>query len=212
LLLRYKENSISSHQTFQFQFLSFLLHFYSQKSQTLYHFVLLFSKSQNSFSKIQKNTNFNKFAQNAHSTPISFLSPQIMHLDSSSHITPHHYPTHHHSSPKIIQNSPKNSFFFAKFQTTLSYPPLNLILHSWWPSHSFYKYPTNEREGGRKLRVAKITIFIKNSKIFISPWNFTILQPKVHKHFQQTKTTQKLTKNHSKPWIQKHNFSRKSDS
>jgi len=111
LLLRSKENSISSHQTFQFQFLSFLLHFYSQKSQTLYHFVLLFSKSQNSFWKIEKNTNFNKFTQNAHSTPISFLSPKIMHLDSSSHITPHHYPTHHHSSPKIIQNSPKNSFF-----------------------------------------------------------------------------------------------------
>ena len=110
LLLRSKENSISSHQTFQFQFLSFLLHFYSQKSQTLYHFVLLFSKSQNSFSKIQKNTNFNKFAQNAHSTPISFLSPQIMHLDSSSHIT------HHHSSPKIIQNGPENSFFLQNFK------------------------------------------------------------------------------------------------
>ena len=87
LLLRYKENSISSHQTFQFQFLSFLLHFYSQKSQTLHHFVLLFSKSQNSFSKIQKNTNLHKFTQNAHFTPIiSFPSPQFVHLESSSHI------------------------------------------------------------------------------------------------------------------------------
>ena len=94
-------------------------------------FCFIIFKVTNSFSTIQKNTNFNKFTQNAHSTPVSFLSPQIMHLDSSSHITPHHYPTHHHSSPKIIQNSPKNSFFFAKFQTTLSYPPLNLILHSW---------------------------------------------------------------------------------
>jgi len=84
LLLCSKENSISSHQTFQFQFHSFLLHFYSQKSQTLYHFVWLFSKSQNSFSKIKKkNTNLHKFTQNAHFTPISFPSPQFVHLEPS---------------------------------------------------------------------------------------------------------------------------------
>jgi len=111
LLLRSKENSISSHQTFQFQFLSFLLHFYSQKSQTLHHFVLLFSKSQNSFSKIQKNNNLHKFTQNAHFTPISFTSPQFVHLESSSHITPHHYPTHHRLPPKIIQKSHKKLIF-----------------------------------------------------------------------------------------------------
>jgi len=151
LLLCYKENSISSHQTFQFQFLSFLLHFYSQKSQTLHHFVLLFSKSQNSFSKIQKNTNLHKFTQNAHFTPISFPSPQFVYLESSSHITPHHYPTHHHSPPKIIQKKSQKTHLLQKFETTLSYSTLNLILHTWWPSYSLYKYPTTQRDGAEIL-------------------------------------------------------------
>jgi len=124
LLLRSKENSISSHQTFQFQFLSFLLHFYSQKSQTLHHFVLLFSKSQNLFSKIQKNTNLHKFTQNAHFTPISFPSPQFVHLESSSHITPHHYPTHHYSPPKIIQKSHKKLIFYKNSKLPFLTPHL----------------------------------------------------------------------------------------
>ena len=85
-------------------------------------------------------------------------------------------------------------------------------MHSWWPRYSLYKYPTTHRERGPKFWVHKITIFIKNSKIFIFPWNFTIIQPKVHKHFQQTKNTQKFKKYYPKPWIQNNNFSRKSDS
>ena len=63
------------------------------------------------FQKFKENTNFNKFTQNAYFTLILFLSPQIVHLDSSSHITPHHYPTHHDSPPKIIKKVPKTHFF-----------------------------------------------------------------------------------------------------
>jgi len=99
------------HHTKHFDFNSF--HFYYISNNNNHNFTpilfLLFSKSKNSFSK--KNTNFSKFTQNAHFTSISFLSPQFVHLESSSHITPHHYPTHHHSPPKIIQKSHKNSFF-----------------------------------------------------------------------------------------------------
>jgi len=62
-------------------------------------------------SRIQKNTNFDKFSQNAHLTPILFPSPQFVHLESTSHITPHHYPTHHHSPLKIIQKSHKKLIF-----------------------------------------------------------------------------------------------------
>ena len=84
---------------------------------TPFFFYLLFSNITKFklISKIQKNTKLHKFTQNAHFTPISFPSPQFVHLELSSHITPHHYPTHHHSPPKIIKKSPKNSFFFAKF-------------------------------------------------------------------------------------------------
>ena len=58
-----------------------------------------------------KNIIFHKFTQNTHFTPVSFISPQIVHLDSSSHITPHHYPTHHHLPPKILQKSHKKLIF-----------------------------------------------------------------------------------------------------
>jgi len=75
---------------------------------------IIFKVTKFIFKNSKKNTNFGKFTRNAHFTHISFLSPQIVHLVSSSHATTHHYPTHHHSSPKIIQKSPKNSFFFAK--------------------------------------------------------------------------------------------------
>jgi len=103
-----------------------------------------------------------------------------------------------YTSSYTTKNPPKKSLkthFSQKFQTTLSYSPLNLILHTRWPSYSHYKYQTTTQERGPKFWDNKITIFIKKSKIFISPWNFTIFQPKVHKHFQQTKNTQKLKKN-----------------
>jgi len=197
------------HYTKHFNFNSSLFCYISNhKNHNFIPIIIYFFQN----SKIQKNTIFHKFTQNTHFTPISFLSPQIVHLDSSSHITPHHCPTHHHSPPKIIQKSHKKLIFHKKIQITLSYSPLNLILHTWWPSYSRYKYQTTTQERGPKFWENKITIFMKNSKIFISSWNFTILQPKVHNHFQQTKNTQKSKKNHPKPWIQNHNFSRKSES
>jgi len=172
-------------------FIAFLITKITTLHQLLFIFILLF------FFKIQKNTNFQKFTQNTYFTPTSFLSSQFVHLKSSSHITPHHYPTHHQSPPKILQKT----HFSQKFQTTLSYSPLNLILHTCWPSYSHYKYQTTTQERGPKFWENKITIFMKYSKIFISSWNFTIIQPKVHNHFQQTKNTQKPNKNHPKPWI-----------
>jgi len=104
--------------------------------------------------------------------------------------------THHHSWPKINQKSHQKTHFLQKFQTTYSYSPLNLIFHSWWPTYPLYKYPTNSVERGPKFWVREITIFTKKkkSKIFKTPWNFTILQPKASKHFKQTKNLRKTTK------------------
>jgi len=137
------------------------------------------------------------------------FSPQFVHLESSSHITHHHYPTHHHSPPKILKKKSQKTHFSQKFRTTISYSPLNLILHTWWPSYYHYKYPTTTHERGPKFWENKITIFMKNSKIYISSWNFTILQPKVHNHFQQIKNTQKLKKKPPKTVNSKPQFFKK---
>jgi len=104
------------HHTEHSNFNSSHFHYISNhKNHKLYTICFIIFKVTKYIFKNSKNTNFNKFTQNAYFTLISFLSPQIVHIDSSSHITPHHYPTHHHSPPKIIKKSPKNSFFFAKF-------------------------------------------------------------------------------------------------
>ena len=92
-------------------FNSSLSYYISNHNFTLFFIIILLFSFYHKIQKFKKNTNVHKFTKNAHFTPISFLSPQIVHLDSSSHITTHHYPTHHHSPPKIIQKSHKNSFF-----------------------------------------------------------------------------------------------------
>jgi len=134
-----------------------------------------------------------------------------MHISFTTNCASRFFYTHNTSSQsktssfttKNHQKKVSKTNFLQKFQTTLSYPPLNII-----SSLLMIKLLSSTK----KFWVNKITIFIKNSKIFISSWNFAIFQPKVHKHFQQPKNTQKLKKNHPKSWIQNNNFLRKSDS
>ena len=93
-----KLNFITTNISIPIHFISiaFLITKITTLHQLLFIFILLFfSKFKNS-----KNNKFHKFTQNTRFTPTSFLSPQFVHLESSSHITPHHYPTHHHSPPK----------------------------------------------------------------------------------------------------------------
>ena len=101
------------HHTKHFNFNSSHFYYISiHKNHKLYTILFCYFQSHKiHFQKFKKNTNLHKFIQNAHFTPISFPSPQFVHLESSSPITPHHYPIKHHSPPKIIQKSHKNSFF-----------------------------------------------------------------------------------------------------
>ena len=101
-------------------------HFYSQKSQTLHHFVLLFSKSQNSFSKIQKNTNLHKFTQNAHFTPISFPSPQFVYLSRVifTHNTPSLSNTSSFTTKKSSKKSHKKLIFYKNSKLPFLTPHL----------------------------------------------------------------------------------------
>jgi len=85
----------------------------------IFYFYFFFQNSKNS-----KNTNFQKFTQNAHFTLTSFLSPQFAHLESSSHITPHRYPTHHHSPQTILQKSHKKLIFYKKSKLPFLTPHL----------------------------------------------------------------------------------------
>jgi len=92
-------------------------HFYYisiHKYHKLYTILFCYFQSHKiHFQKLKKTLTFTNSPKMHISLPFHFLHHNLcIYLESSSHITLHHYPTHHHSPPK---NHPKkvtkNSFF-----------------------------------------------------------------------------------------------------